>query len=393
MASDSSLKLGMVAGEVSGDLLGAGFLAEISSRQQILDARGVGGPNMLAQGFSSQFSMEKLSVMGLVEVLKNLRELMGIRSDLLSSMRAFEPDIFIGIDSPDFNLTLEAKLRAQGMKTVHYVSPSVWAWRKNRVKKIAKAVDLVLTLFPFEAEFYRDHHVPVEFVGHPLADRLVGQDARRPEVRASLGLAADAPVLAVLPGSRHSEMDALGSRFAEAVSLCLAQAGNMEVIVPAASPSLRERFQGLLRQQGIDDRVRILDGRSQEAMIAADAVLLASGTAALEAMLLARPMVVAYAFRGLTYAMLKRTDLGRMTSYSLPNVLAGETLVPELIQDEANPEALASEVMSALSRGKDWEDRMDRFKTIAVSLKRDASARAVDAVLDLIAGASAPRPS
>ncbi|MGB1110665.1 MAG: lipid-A-disaccharide synthase [Gammaproteobacteria bacterium] len=388
-AGIDSLNLGMVAGELSGDLLGAGLLTAIQSRGIQLDAAGIGGPSMVANGFSTQVPMERLSVMGLVEVLKHLPELLRIRRQVFESILASKPDAFIGIDAPDFNLNLETRLRSAGVRTVHYVSPTVWAWREKRIHKISQAADLVLALFPFEVDVYRRHGVPVEFVGHPLADRLAGAGDDRAAVRERLGLNLEAKVLAVLPGSRGSELDVLARPFAKTIANLLSEDPSLVVLAPMATPRLEQRFKAALAEFSCEDRVKLLDRQSHEAMVAADAVLLASGTAALEAMLIGRPMVVAYGFKRLTWWMLRRTALRHMPAYSLPNVLADEVLVPELIQDDCTAENISRELSNALAMAGQWPEFIDRFKVISELLRRDANERAADAVLNLIRGGPA----
>ncbi|MHA6494327.1 lipid-A-disaccharide synthase [Pseudomonas borbori] len=369
----SPLRVALVAGEASGDILGAGLMQALKQRHADVEFIGVGGPLMQAQGLVSYFPMERLAVMGLVEVLGRLPELLSRRKRLLKTLIEAKPDVFIGIDAPDFNLDLELKLRRAGIKTVHYVSPSVWAWRQKRVFKIRDACDLMLTLFPFEAQFYDAHQVPVRFVGHPLADAIPTQ-ADRAAARDALDLPHDGHVVALLPGSRGGEVARLGGLFLDtAVRLRTLRPG-VRFVLPCANPERRKQLEELL--VGRDLPLTLLDGRSHDALAACDAVLIASGTATLEALLYKRPMVVAYKVAPLTYQILKR--LVKSPYISLPNLLAERLLVPELIQDAATPEALAQVLAPLLEGG---EEQTVGFGVIHRALRRDASIQAADAVL------------
>lgn len=370
------MRVALVAGEASGDILGAGLMQALTARHPRIEFIGVGGPLMQAQGLSSYFPMERLAVMGLVEVLGRLPELLARRRRLLRDLLDAKPDVFIGIDAPDFNLDLELKLRRAGIKTVHYVSPSVWAWRQKRVLKIRDACDLMLTLFPFEAQFYHAHQVAVRFVGHPLADSIPVQ-ADRKAAREALDLPLDRPVVALLPGSRGSEVARLGSLFLDAAVRLRALRPGIRFVLPCASPERRTQLEQLL--VGRDLPLTLLDGRSHEALAACDAVLIASGTATLEALLHKRPMVVAYKVSPMTYRILKR--LVKSPYISLPNLLAERLLVPELIQDAATPETLAHTLAPLLDDG---QVQTEGFDVIHCALRRDASAQAADAVLQLL---------
>jgi lipid-A-disaccharide synthase len=370
------IRVALVAGEASGDILGAGLMQALKARHPSVEFIGVGGPRMIAEGLQSYFPMERLSVMGLVEVLGRLPELLSRRKRLIKTLIAERPDVFVGIDAPDFTLGVELKLRQAGIKTVHYVSPSVWAWRQKRVLKIREACDLMLTLFPFEAKFYQDHQVPVRFVGHPLAD-TIGLSADRQAARAALELPAQGPVVALLPGSRGGEVARLGSLFLDAAQQLRAMRPGIEFVLPCASSERREQVEQLLA--GRDLPLTLLDGRSHEALAACDAVLIASGTATLEALLYKRPMVVAYRVAPLTYRILKR--LVSSAYISLPNLLAKRLLVPELIQDAATPEALAATLSPLLDDGA---VQTEGFDVIHRTLRCDASVQAADAVLKLI---------
>ena len=376
------MRIGIVAGEASGDLLGAGLISAIKQRYPEAEFEGIAGPQMIAAGATSLFPMDRLSVMGIVEVLGRYRELLGIRRHLANHFRQNPPDVFIGIDAPDFTLGLEKQLRKVGIKTVHYVSPSVWAWRQRRVKKIAQSTDLMLTLFPFEAKFYQQHHVPVTFVGHPLAD-TIPLNVDKLAARESLGLSADNKILAVLPGSRSNELHYLASTFIETVRWLREKDPSLDVVVPLANEKRRAQFEQTMAQMSDVPKMILVDGQSREVMAAADVVLLASGTAALEAMLLKRPMVVAYKLAPLTYWLAKR--LVKVENFSLPNLLANETLVPELIQDEATAEKLGQAVLNYLENTALNDTVNLRFNEIHETLRQDASKQAANAVLSLMA--------
>lgn len=372
----SQFCVALVAGEASGDILGSGLMRALKVRHPDIRFIGVGGPLMEAEGMQSSFPMERLSVMGLVEVLGRLRELLARRKLLVQTLINEKPDVFIGIDAPDFTLNIELQLRRAGIKTVHYVSPSVWAWRQKRVLKIREGCDLMLTLLPFEARFYEEQGVPVRFVGHPLAD-TIPLDSDRSGARAGLGFAADAPVVALMPGSRGGEVGRLGGLFFDTAELLLARRPGLRFVLPCASPQRRAQVEQLL--QGRDLPVTLLDGQSHVALAACDAVLIASGTATLEALLYKRPMVVAYRLAPLTFWILKR--MVKSPYISLPNLLAQRLLVPELLQDDATPEALAQTLLPLIDDGA---EQTRGFDAIHRTLRRDASNQAADAVLELI---------
>lgn len=369
------LRIALVAGEASGDILGSGLMRAIRARHPDVEFIGVGGPLMEAEGMTSYFPMERLSVMGLVEVLGRLKELLARRKLLIQTLIDEKPDVFVGIDAPDFTLNIELKLRQAGIKTVHYVSPSVWAWRQKRVLKIREGCDLMLTLLPFEARFYEEKGVPVRFVGHPLAD-TIALHADRLAARAELGLGAG-PVVALMPGSRGGEVGRLGALFFDAAQRLLAARPDLHFVLPCASPQRRDQIEQLL--QGRELPLTLLDGQSHLALAACNAVLIASGTATLEALLYKRPMVVAYRLAPLTYWILKR--MVKSPYVSLPNLLAQRLLVPELLQDAATPEALAQTLLPLLDNG---DAQTAGFDEIHRTLRRDASNQAADAVLNLI---------
>jgi len=332
----------LVAGEASGDLLGADLIAGLRARFPDARFAGVGGPRMIAAGLDAWYPAEALAVMGLVEVLRHLPRLLAIRRDVRRRTLALRPDVFVGIDAPDFNLGLERMLKDAGIRTAHYVSPSVWAWRERRAAKIGRSADRVLCLFPMEPAIYARHGVDARFVGHPLADAFA-MEPDRAAARRALGLPADGPVLALLPGSRLGEIRRLGADFLDAAALLARDVPGLQVLAPMANAACRGAFEALVAARAGDAMdLRILDGQAHAAMIAADAVLLASGTAALEALLAKRPMTVAYRLAPWTYRLVKGLGLLKVERYSLPNHLAGRDLVPELMQEDCTPEALAA---------------------------------------------------
>ncbi|WP_236196187.1 lipid-A-disaccharide synthase [Pseudomonas glycinae] len=371
----ANLRIALVAGEASGDILGAGLMRALKAQHPAVEFIGVGGPLMQAEGLTSYFPMERLSVMGLVEVLGRLRELLKRRKDLIATFIAEKPDVFIGIDAPDFNLNIELKLRQAGIKTVHYVSPSVWAWRQKRVLKIREGCDLMLTLLPFEARFYEEKGVPVRFVGHTLAD-TIPLEADRSAARAELGL-PDGPLVALMPGSRGGEVSRLGALFLDTAERLRAMRPGVRFVIPCANPERRAQLEELLA--GRDLPVTLLNGQSHLALAACNAVLIASGTATLEALLYKRPMVVAYRLAPLTFWILKR--MVKSPYVSLPNLLAQRLLVPELLQDDATVEALAQTLSPLIDGG---EEQTRGFDEIHRTLRLDASNQAADAVLNLI---------
>jgi lipid-A-disaccharide synthase len=378
----------LVAGEASGDLLGADLIAGL--RRRLPDARfaGVGGPLMAAAGMAIWHRADRLSVMGLVEVLRHLPGLLALRHDVYRRTLRAKPAAFIGIDAPDFNLGLEKKLKAAGVRTVHYVSPSIWAWRENRAAKIGRSADRVLCLFPMEPPIYAHHGVDARFVGHPLAAAFP-PDPDKSGARRALGLPPDAIVLALLPGSRLDEIDRLAVRFLRAVEILRAQIPQLQVIAPMANARCRAAFETVHDKvfaavQPSQRVVRIVDGHAHDAMIAADAVLLASGTAALEAMLAKRPMVVAYRLAPLTYRLVKLFGMMRTQVYSLPNILAGRTIVPELMQDACTPQALADALAPMLRARALDPATLAEFTRLHRALRGDAELDAATAVAELL---------
>ena len=375
------LRFALVAGEASGDQLGAGLIAEIKNRYPDAEFVGIGGDLMRQVGLTAWHDSQELAVMGLTEVLKHLPRLLRLRHSIFERILAWQPDVFIGIDAPDFNLGLEKKLKRKGIKTVHYVSPSIWAWRESRAKKIADSADRVLCLFPMEPPIYARYRVTADFVGHPMADRF-DVEPDQAAARESLKLPQNNKILAVLPGSRRSEIQRLLPVFLDAINLLKQSHPEMAFIIPAANKRCRDVIETLLRNRSIDN-LRIIDGQSHQAMIASNVILLASGTAALEALLAKRPMVVAYRISALTYFIVKAFGMMKIDYYSLPNVLANEAVVPELMQDNCTAENIATALKPMLDSPQNYQPMMQKFVRIHQDLKRDANQLAANAVLEL----------
>ncbi len=363
------VKIGLVAGEASGDQLGGPLITALKQYFPEAIFEGIGGSLMQQQGFNSLFPMERLSVMGFVDPLKRLPELIGIRRQLYRHFSDNNFDLVVGIDAPDFNLGLEKRLRKQGIKTAHYVSPSVWAWRQGRVRKIAKAVDHMLTLFPFEQQFYVEHQIPATFVGHPLADALP-MTPDKSGARRQLGLSEQSVVVALMPGSRQSEVAMLGRLFLQAAEWCVAQNPQIQFVLPAASSQRAAQIDDLLNDFPTLS-VKLLEGQSHLAMAAADAVVMASGTTTLEAMLLKKPMVVSYRLGSMTYALVRR--LLKTPFVSLPNLLAGRAVVKELLQRDATVEAIGGELLGLLADTDRCRQLVEQFGELHRQLKRGAS--------------------
>ncbi|AHG81034.1 Lipid-A-disaccharide synthase [Bibersteinia trehalosi USDA-ARS-USMARC-188] len=377
--------IAIVAGEVSGDILGAGLIDAL--KQHYPNARfiGVAGEHMLSAGCETLFDMEELSVMGLAEVLKHLPRLLKRRQQVIDKMLQLKPDVFIGIDAPDFNLTVEEKLKTAGIKTIHYVSPSVWAWRQKRVFKIKRAVDMVLAFLPFEKAFYDRFDVPCRFIGHTMADSIA-IEPNRAEACANLNLDPNQRYLAILVGSRGSEVGFLAEPFLQTAQLLKARFPDLQFLVPLVNQKRREQFIEIKARFAPDLDLILLDGNARQAMIAADATLLASGTAALEAMLCKSPMVVGYRMKPLTYWLAKR--LVKTDYISLPNLLANAPLVPELIQAECNPQNLAKHLGEYLSDEPTAQQKTaelkQRFVELHQQIQCDADKQAAQAVVDLL---------
>jgi lipid-A-disaccharide synthase len=373
---------GLVAGEASGDNLGGPLIQALAAREPGAGFYGVAGPRMVAAGCEAWYPADALAVMGLAEIVRHLPRLLRLRRQLLGRLVAAQPSAFIGIDSPEFNLRMARALRQRGIPTVQYVSPQVWAWRQGRVRSIAESVDLVLCVLPFETAFYASHAVRAVFVGHPLADRVpVYSD---PYVaRAALGLPAAGPLVAVLPGSRGGEVSKLGPPFAATVAWLAAQRPEVAYVAPMASAAARTAFERALREHAPGVPVTLVDGRAQEAVAASDAVLVASGTATLETALVKRPMVVAYRVAPLTAWLVRDLKLVKTEFFSQPNLLAGRRLVPEYFQEQVRPDVLGPALLEQLDR-PDRAELVAAFGEIHRVLRRDASARAAEAVLELL---------
>jgi lipid-A-disaccharide synthase len=365
----SASRVGMVAGEASGDLLGSLLIRALRDAGLDVDCYGIAGPKMQAQGARSLFPMETLSVSGYVEVLPNLAKLLAIRNQLRARLLHDRPKLFIGIDAPDFNFTLETKLKRAGIPTVHFISPSIWAWRRDRIKKIRRAVSHMLLIFPFEEAIYREEGIPATYVGHPLAHALPEKPERLP-ARAKLELEADGTYFALLPGSRQKEVMRLADLYLETAKRLFAERPDVRFLVPLATGETRDLFeQAIERAEAWDLPIRILFGHAHDALQAADGALVASGTATLEAALLGCPHVITYKVSWLTYQIMKRKAY--LPWVGLPNILAGRDLVPELLQDKANPEALAAACLRLLTDTERTKAMLAAFDDIRANLRRD----------------------
>jgi lipid-A-disaccharide synthase len=382
------LTIGIVANEPSGDLLGAALVRDLRARRP--DARfvGVAGPHMIAAGCETLFPLERLSVMGLVEVIKHLGELLRLRRELVVHFLRLRPDVFVGVDAPDFNLGLERRLRSGGIPTVHLVSPTVWAWRPRRVKAIRRAVDLMLSVFPFEEALLREKGVPVRYVGHPLADEIPLQ-VDGETARAALGLPREGPVIAILPGSRRSEVGHLAGPFLQAARWCLERRPDLRFVSPLVSPTLRAMFSAAVRREAPDLPITLVEGRSREAIAASSCVLTASGTATLETLLLKRPMVVAYHMNALTYHLVRGLRLVKVPYIAMANLLAGRPLAPEFIQERCRAELLGPALLELLGDPARVHEIQSVYDQVHRLLRRNAASEAAAAVLDLVAQ---PRP-
>lgn len=371
----------MVAGETSGDLLAGLLLGGMKARWPDLRSQGIGGPKMAAQGFEAWWPHEKLAVHGFnMEVLRRFREIWTIRRRLGDRLLADRPDVFIGVDAPDFNLGLEARLKEQGVKTVHFVSPSIWAWRGGRIKKIHRSVDHMLCLFPFEPKIYQDAGINASFVGHPLAD-TIPLEVPHAAARASLGIADSTPLVAVLPGSRRGEIQHIAPCFLQTVALLAKQRPDLRFVLPVV-PGLREMVEPMVREHAPNAPLTLLDGQSHEALAACDVTLIASGTATLEAALFKRPMVIAYQLSPMSWQIMKR--MGYLPWVGLPNILERDFVVPERLQDDANPPQLAKDVLAWLDDPARRASVQQRFLELHHTLRRNTGQAATDVIAQIL---------
>ena len=375
------MRLAMVAGEASGDLLAGLLLQGLKARWPGLAAAGIGGPQMAAQGFEAWWPSDKLAVRGYVEVLRHYRELVGIRRQLTTRLLNERPDAFIGVDAPDFNLDLEARLKAAGTKSIHFVCPSIWAWRGERINKIVKSVDHVLCLFPFEPALLAQHGIAATYVGHPLAD-AIPLETPRAAARQALGLSPNERVVALLPGSRRSEIQYIAPLFLQAAARLHRQRPALRFVLPVA-PGLRALLEPMLAQHAGATPIQLLDGRSHEALAACDVTLIASGTATLEAALFKRPMVIAYRMHALSWQMMRRMQYQAWVG--LPNILCRDFVVPERLQGEADPATLAADVLAWLDAPARAEALTARFTELHQLLRRDTARTATDAIAQILA--------
>ena len=376
--------IAVVAGEASGDNLGAALITALRDRSPDARIIGVAGPRMRAAGCEALADAEELAVMGLTEVLRHLPRLLKLRRGLITRFTAARPDVFVGIDAPEFNLGLAARLKAQGIRTVQYVSPQVWAWRQGRVRGIGEACDRILCLLPFEPPFYERHGIAARFVGHPLADQFP-MEPDRGAARAGLGLPAGETVVAVLPGSRMGEVSRLAAPFAGAAAWLAARRPGLRFVAPMVNAAVRARFEAAWAQAAPGVPVQIVDGRSRDVLAAADVVLVASGTATLETLLSKRPMVVAYRLGAVTAFLLQRLGLVKVQHFSQPNLLAGREVVPEFFQDAATPEALGAAVLDWLESPERVAPLQATFADVHAQLRRGGADLAAEAVLELLA--------
>lgn len=370
----------MVAGEPSGDVLAAGMVAELKRQYPDAVIEGIGGPNMQAEGFRSLFDMETLSVMGLVEVLKHLPAILRVKKQLLAHFEKYPPDIFVGVDAPDFNLRIEKTLKSRGIKTIHYVSPTIWAWREKRIHNIAKSVNRVLGLFPFEQKVYDKYQVPYTFVGHTMADSI-DITPNQMAAREALAVAVDKPLLAVLPGSRRTEVDTLLPVFLDTIEKIHKVRPDIQFVIPAVNEHRLGQIQAIIEASnhgGTRFPITVTQGTARDAMIASDVILLASGTATLEAMLCKRPMVAAYRLSPLTYRIMQR--LYKAPFFTLPNLLANEPIIPELLQDDVNADNMSKQLLDFFEQ--DNSALISRFTALHHTLKCNADKTAAKAVLE-----------
>jgi len=388
MTGAARLRVGIVAGESSGDQLGAALIAALRARVPALECFGVAGPKMAAAGCEAWAGAEELAVMGLAEVLPHLPRILRLRASLIRRFLADPPDVFVGIDAPTFNLGVAKQLKVRGVRTVQYVAPQVWAWRQGRARTIGRACDLVLCLLPFETAFYSHLGVRAAFVGHPLADQIP-LDVDRGAARAELGLNPSATVIALLPGSRVAEVDRLGANFLQAAAWLAERRPDFEFIAPMATARAREAFARKQTEVPASPKVLLLEGRAQQALAACDAAIVASGTATLETLLSRRPMVVAYRFGAVTAFLLRRLRLVKVPYFSQPNLLIGRPLVPELLQEQVSGAALGEALLGRLSDGLYLHELDGEFRKVHEVLRGGAADRAAEAILTLLRGSEA----
>lgn len=377
--SNGVVRIAMVAGEASGDLIASHLIHALRARLPNAVFYGIGGPKMCGQGFDALFPLEKLAVRGYVEVLKHYREISGIRRSLKKQLLADPPDVFIGIDAPDFNLALEKALKNRGIPAIHYVGPSIWAWRGGRIHKIGASVSRILALFPFEPPLYEKEGIPVTYVGHPLADILPVED-KREAARDLLALPQAQPIFALLPGSRQSELQYMADTFIKTARMIHEANPDALFLVPLTTRETRLMFEeALYRCKATELPIRMLFGHAHEAMMASDVVLVASGTASLEAALVKRPMAIVYKMAPFSYRLMRR--MGYQPYIGLPNILAGRFVVPEFIQDDATPENLSQALMNLYADKETCEQIREVFHDIHLQLRQDTAAKAAEAII------------
>lgn len=383
MTGTARLRVGIVAGESSGDQLGAALIAALRARIPDIELFGVAGPKMVAAGCDAWAGAEELAVMGLTEVLPHLPRILRLRASLIDRFLAEPPDVFVGIDAPTFNLGVAKRLKKRGIRTVQYVAPQVWAWREGRARKIGRACDLVLCLLPFETAFYSRHGVQAAFVGHPLADQIP-LEVDREGARAALGLDPSATVIALLPGSRIGEIERLAADFLRAAAWLAERRADLRFIAPMATARSREAFQRKQAEVPAAPEVFMIEGRAQQALAACDAAIVASGTATLETLLSRRPMVVAYRLGAITAFLLRRLRLVKVPYFSQPNLLVGQPLVPELLQEQVSGAALGEALLGRLSDGEYLRRLDEEFRKVHETLRGGAADRAAEAILTLL---------
>ncbi len=381
---DKRLNIMMVAGEHSGDILASGLIKELKRIYPQATFSGIGGQRMIAEGFHSFYPMAKLSVFGLFEVIRHLPELLGIRKKLKAQILDSVPDVFIGIDAPDFNLKLERDLYQAGIKTVHYVSPTVWAWRPKRIKKLIGSLDALLCIFPFEETYFKGTAVPAHFIGHPLADKLGVNNQMQPSVRGGLDVSGPATVLTLMPGSRLGEIHRHALTFIQAAKICSEQIEGLTVLVPLADKPTEVLFREIYQASGITLDLDVIVGESSSSISAADVVLVASGTATLEVMLLKKPMVVAYKLSALTAWVIRAFKLLKARYVSMPNLIANKALVKEFLQESATPDALAKELLRLMNDKNDATLMTEQFAQMASQLALNTDHQAAKIVSEVI---------